>query len=454
MGAMKVLVVGNYQIDLEREIRHRWMWEPSTAKASELLSHETFDVVVVGLHIGPPDGIAVLERVKQQSPATVVIITTMDKDPKVMMQCYEKGADGFLFEPLPIDELEFTIKRYVLEKERRSELERYRSTELPAEIDDVLVGSSIAIGRVKNAILQYASSISTVLIRGESGTGKGIAAKLLHAYSASKAGPFIAVNCTAIPESLMESELFGHERGAFTSAVAQKPGLFEQASGGTLFLDEIGELPHAMQAKLLTVLEEKYVRRVGGTRDIPVSVRICAATNKDLARAIEAREFREDLFYRLNVLTIDMPPLRVRADDIPAIADRLLSTLAKEQNKRIDGFSSEALAALSAYPWPGNIRELKNVIERALIHTAGRVVGTESIVLAEARGSAAPVLSGAGVITMADVREKGMDAVLERYERMLLESALEECEGNQSAAARVLGIKRTTLVQKMKKYGI
>ncbi|MEK6797317.1 MAG: sigma-54 dependent transcriptional regulator [Spirochaetota bacterium] len=462
MTAMKVIVIGNYQIDLEREIQKRWTWEPSTAKASELFMKETFDVVVVGLHIGPPDGIAILELVKRGSPGTIVIITTMDKDPKAMMHCYEKGADGFLFEPLPIDELEFTIRRYMLEKERREELERYRSTELPAEIDDVLVGSSIVIGRVKNAILQYAASSSTVLIRGESGTGKGIAARLLHAYSPNKEGPFIHVNCTAIPESLMESELFGHEKGAFTNAVAQKPGLFELASGGTLFLDEIGELPLAMQVKLLTVLEEKYIRRIGGTRNIPIQVRICAATNKDMEKAIRDREFRDDLYYRLNVLTLDIPPLRERADDIPAIADRMLTALAKDQNKRIDGFSSAALAALRAYPWPGNVRELKNVIERALIHTAGRIVEEASIVLngspdfpagPEPSGTA-NALSSSGVITLAEVAEKGMNTVLENFERMLIHGALEKHDGNQSAAARLLGIKRTTLVQKMKKLGI
>lgn len=458
---MKVIVIGNYQIDLEREIQKRWSWEPSTARAAELLMVETFDVVVVGLHIGPPDGIEILELVKRASPSTIVIITTMDKDPKAMMHCYERGADGFLFEPLPIDELEFTIKRYVLEKERREELERYRSSELPAEIDDVLTGSSIVIGRVKNAILQYAVSNSTVLIRGESGTGKGIAARLLHVYSPRKDGPFIAVNCTAIPESLMESEFFGHEKGAFTSAVSQKPGLFELASGGTLFLDEIGELPPAMQVKLLTVLEEKYIRRIGGTRNIPIQVRICAATNKDLEKAIRDREFREDLYYRLNVLTLDISPLRERADDIPAIADRMLTALAREQNKRIDGFSSDALAALREYSWPGNVRELKNVIERALIHTVGRIIEGSSIVLKEApdiparlKYDTADTLSSSGVITFAEVSEKGMNAVIDNYERMLIRSALEMCNRNQSAAARVLRVKRTTLVQKMKKLGM
>ncbi|MBL8992767.1 MAG: sigma-54-dependent Fis family transcriptional regulator, partial [Spirochaetia bacterium] len=336
-----------------------------------------------------------------------------------------------------------------------------RKESLPKEIDAELVGSSVALMRVKNSILQYAPSPATVLLRGESGTGKGVVARLIHTHSSRHEGPFLSLNCGAIPENLMESELFGYERGAFTGAVNAKTGIFEQADGGTLFLDEIGELPQAMQVKLLKVLEDKVVRRLGGSREIPVNVRIVAATNKDLEKAFATREFREDLFYRLNVLSLNLPPLRERRDDVPALAKSLLVQMGREMNRPNLDFSPEAYEKMSSYDWPGNVRELKNIVERALIRGEAALIGADSLDLKTTVGHSVvkenlgvPVAAGSSVNFMEEVSKKGLSEVLESFEKGILEETMKRSGANQTKAAQALSIKRTTLVQKLKRYGL
>jgi len=459
---MKVLVIGGYAEPLNGQLTATYRHESDPAKAVGLLEHEHFDVVVTGLHIGPLDGFEILKLLSEQNPNAIALVTSQDKDPRSNMQCYALGAAGFLFEPFTLEELEFTIQRYYTEHQRRQELELYRSEHLPKELDSVFVGNSMIMARVKNTILQYAASQATLLIRGESGTGKGIAARLIHTYSPFKDGPFVALNCTAIPENLLESEFFGHEKGAFTGAAATKLGIFEQAAGGTLFLDEIGELPMSMQVKLLKAIEEKTIRRVGGNREIPVAVRIVAATNCDLEKAIQDRLFREDLYYRLNVLDLSIPPLRLRREDIPVIASHLLAQICQEIKKHVERFTPEALLALLAYAWPGNVREMKNIIERAVIHChkpfidvpdlgldGGRTVQSREEDLPPDAPVACAVSAPADVI-----KAGGLKKVVDDFEKSLIVEALAQSDGNQSRAAESLGIKRTTLIQKIRKLRI
>jgi two-component system nitrogen regulation response regulator NtrX len=316
-----------------------------------------------------------------------------------------------------------------------------------------MVGESPAMRHLREQVAMAAPTNGRVLILGENGTGKELVARTIHQMSRRRNGPFVEVNCAAIPEELIESELFGHVRGAFTGSVADKPGRFEQADGGTIFLDEIGDMSLKTQAKVLRVLQEQVMERVGGTQRIRVDVRVLAATNKDLPAEIRDGRFREDLYFRLNVIPIFVPPLRDRAEDIPLLADHFMATLAAEYGKRPKRLAPEAAARLQQYPWPGNVRELRNVIERAVVISVGDRVGVADLpdalrrpVASSRRGDSEPSIDEA---SDSDFRDR-----VRAYETQLILDALERSQGNQTAAAKLLRMPLRTLVHKMKAYGI
>jgi two-component system response regulator HydG len=362
------------------------------------------------------------------------------------VKAIKEGAYDYLTKPLDFDELKLTIER-AMEHSRLKEENRHLRESLASQFNSQnLIGHSPAMTRLIETMVQVAPSEATVLITGESGTGKEMIAGAIHFNSLRKNGPFVKINCAAITETLLESELFGHEKGSFTGADKRKEGKFRQAEGGTLFLDEVSETSPAMQVKLLRVLQEREITRVGGDDVIKVDVRVIAATNKDLMREIEARRFREDLYYRLNVVTLNVPPLRERREDIPLIARHFLTLFAKKNHKSIKGFTPQAMDRLLKYNWPGNVRELMNAIERGVVLSRSEYLGEEEFVL----------------VFRAEPQEKEMpvqqigaaEPSLESVEKETILKALETASGNKSEAARRLGITRRTLHLKLKKYGM
>jgi two-component system response regulator AtoC len=346
------------------------------------------------------------------------------------VEAMKQGAQDYLVKPFGAEELVLRLRRAIEDQNLRNVVEAGRQA---GEQD--LIGDSPAMRRLLAQIEKLAATPSTILITGESGSGKEAVARRIHARSAAE-GPFVAVNIGGLPENLVESELFGYERGAFTGAESRKPGTFELASGGTLFLDEIGEMPAGVQVKLLRVLQEKRLRRLGGTQTIPVDARIVSATRRDLARAVEAGQFREDLYYRLDVVHIEVPPLRERPQDVLLLAGRLLEKLGRRMGRRIEGISPEALRKLQAYPFPGNVRELENLLERACIRAGSATIEAADLDLAAPGARGAP------------------PATLQEVERRAILEALQRWEGNRSRAARELGISRRSLQYKLKGFGM
>jgi transcriptional regulator with GAF, ATPase, and Fis domain len=316
---------------------------------------------------------------------------------------------------------------------------------------DKVVGKSPAIEAVSELVRKAARSEANILIQGESGTGKELIARAIHANSARSAQVFVPVDCASLPENLLESELFGHERGAFTGADRTKPGMFEVADRGTLFLDEVGELPLGLQAKLLRALQEREIRRIGGTKQIPVDVRLVAATNRDLAESVRKREFREDLFYRVNVIPIPLPPLRERAGDVPLLAYHFLGRYGRNRERPLEGIETDALAALEAYPWPGNIRELQNTIERACVLADGPHLQRRDLPEhVRGRGRIAPVAAPGKTLSLREARDTWLRAFTYEY----LTDLLREHGGNISQAAKTAGVDRKTLHRLLTKFGV
>ena len=414
--------------------------------AVEAVRRRPFDLVLMDIRMIRTSGIEALEEIKAFNPAIPVILMTAYASVETAVEALKKGAYDYLTKPLDFDVLRLAIGR-AMEHSRLREENRLLKETLRLQFDrGNLIGRSAAMTRLLETVAQVAPSEATVLITGESGTGKEMIAGAIHYNSPRREGPFIKINCAAIPETLLESELFGHEKGSFTGADRRKEGKFRQASGGSLFLDEVSEMSLAMQVKLLRVLQEREITRVGGEEVIRVDVRVIAATNRDLLREIEAGRFRTDLFYRLNVVTLHVPPLRERRDDIPLLAEHFLRGFAEKNRKDVRGFTPQAMDRLLRYDWPGNVRELMNTVERGVVMTRSPFIDegelTPILLDRQAAGGPASPTGAAG------------ESSLEALEKATILKTLEQTGGNKSEAARRLGITRRTLHQKLKKYGV
>ncbi len=406
-------------------------------KALHLIEEHSFDIIITDLSMPKIGGMEILEKAKQKGGAEVVMMTAFGSV-ETAVRAMKQGAADYIQKPFPMDELIILCGK-LAEKQKLSDLSDLLARDLKNLAYDQFIGKSRAAQNMLQMLAKVAPTGTSVLLIGKSGTGKELAAHIVHENSPRKNKPFIPVNCAALTETLLESELFGHEKGAFTGAVARKRGRFELADGGTIFLDEIGETSPALQAKLLRVLEEKQFVRVGGVDNVKVDVRVIAATNRELKKEIAEHKFREDLFFRLNVFPVIIPPLSERRDDIPSLCEYIL----KKKNYAHDRLSGEVLDLLKAYNWPGNVRELKNILERAMILAAGEPIEIEHIGI-EDETELTP-LEVAGV-----VNPKGLEA----SEKAMILKALEESGGNKTDAAKLLKITRRRLYSRMKFHGI
>jgi DNA-binding NtrC family response regulator len=415
-------------------------------QALEVVRASQVDVVLLDIRLPEMDGIEILDRLKQVDEQIEVILVTAVKTVKTAVAAMKLGAFDYVTKPFEEDELLATIRRALHKRSLEREV-AYLRTELArrAGLDDV-VGQHPEMQKLFRTVAQIAVTPSTVLITGESGTGKELVARAIHRLSPRKDGPFVAVNPAAISDTLVESELFGHEKGAFTGAYQRKPGRFELAQGGTLFLDEIASLKPEMQAKLLRVLQEREIERVGGTRSIRLDVRIVAASNVDLRQAVEREQFRADLYYRLNVVPITVPPLRERRSDVALLVDHFVKRYTRELGKRIDGVTPEALAALSEYQWPGNIRELQNVIERAVALVESGSIGLNDL--------PTDVLLPDHRRRVKQAENLPLKTATDEFERQIVMRILERVRWNRSEAARILGIHRNSLKVKLQRWGV
>jgi DNA-binding NtrC family response regulator len=402
--------------------------------------------VLLDLMMPEVDGVAVLKELGRRHPSLPVVILTALNDVSRAVEVTKLGAYDYLTKPVDKDRLLTTLKRAVSHHDLEQQVGRLKS-ELGERFHlRNIVGSSPAMRRVYDQIEKVLESDITVFISGESGTGKELVAKAIHYGSLRSDGPFVDVNCAAIPEGLQESELFGHEKGAFTGAVATHPGKFEQAASGTILLDEVGEMSPAAQARLLRVLQERRLQRVGGTKIIDLDVRVISASNRDLGQLVTDGSFRQDLFYRLVVFPIELPPLRQRMEDVPALVEHFLAKYASDAGRRVSRIQPAALDRLMAHDWPGNVRELENVIHRSLLVAAGAELAAEDLP-AELHGPA-DASTGPGVTVDGEPRS------LEELEREAIRHALEHFGGNLSDVARQLGIGRSTLYRKLDQYGL
>jgi len=416
--------------------------------ALRLVQDEAPDLILLDIQLPGMNGIDVLERVRDVDAEIIVIMVTALGVLETAVRAMRLGAYDYINKPFNLDELAIVIKKALESHDLKREVDQLRSTQPKKFSIDSIVCASDSLSRVLDMVRKIAGSdAGTVLIQGESGTGKELIAKAIHYESARCDRPFVAINCAAVPETLLESELMGHEKGAFTDARTQKKGLFEIADGGTVFLDEIGDMPLSIQAKLLRVLEDRVFRRVGGTRDISVDVRIVSATNKDLLAAIDEKSFRGDLYYRLQVIPLLLPPLRERRDDILPLAKQFIADFNREFGKSVHEISARAEMRLLNYDWPGNVRELRNVVERAIILESDEVLQLEHLpreMLSVAGTS--PASQGLNLVLPAD----GID--IEDVERELIQQALDATHGNQSQAARKLNLGVDAFRYRMKKF--
>ncbi len=426
--------------------------EAETGSAAfRLLAGDDCDLMLLDYRLPDTNGIEVLERVRREAPEVSVILMTAYGTVDTAVQAMKLGAFDFLTKPVNLDQLIAIVQKALETTRLRREVHRLRKQQRESHGDIQMIGQSPGMSQVLELIGKVCiSRAATVLIEGESGTGKDLVAKAIHYGSPRGDKPFVNITCSALTETLLESELFGHERGAFTDARTQKKGLLEVADGGTAFLDEIGEMGQAMQAKLLRFLEEKTFKRVGGTRDIQVDVRIVAATNRLLEEAVQAGRFRADLFYRLKVIPIMLPPLRDRIEDIPLLVQHFLDHYNRDLRKNTQGITSEAMDKLLRYHWPGNIRELRNVIERILILENKDVIEVEDLPVGIGHGK-----KRGGVTSSEGPSGLPLESMtLEELERTAIQQALERSHQNQVKAAKLLDISRDTLRYRMKKFGL
>jgi two-component system, NtrC family, response regulator AtoC len=430
------------------------------AAAIQRLQTDVFHLVVTDLKMPVVDGMELLRWAQQHQPGLPVILITAHGTVETAVEALKAGAFDYVTKPFDREELQNVIGKALATEERNARRVVAEAVAVepgqPAQSGTFggIIGSTPVMRELARLVEKVAASPTTVLITGESGTGKELVARALHDQSERASGPFIQINCGAIPESLFEAELFGYERGAFTGAVGSKPGRFELAAGGTLFLDEVGELPREMQVKLLRALQERQIDRVGGLQPVPIDVRVVAATNVDLERASTEGVFRKDLYFRLAVFPIQLPPLRERIDDIPLLVEHFLRRFEKHLGKTVQRVAPDAMAALLGHPWPGNIRELENLMERAVL-----LAETDSITLRDLPGlRGAPVTAGRATGSGEDTEELDLKEYVRvhtaRLERARIQRVLEAEDGNVTRAARRLGISRKSLQTKMKEYGL
>jgi two-component system response regulator HydG len=404
----------------------------------------TFDLILMDIRMTKMSGLEALEQIKKISPTIPVIIMTAYASVETAVSAMKMGADDYLTKPLNYDELQIKIAR-TAERRRLKNENEYLKERLGEKFDRRhMIGQSKAMIRLLEMVEQVAATQATVLITGESGTGKEMIANAIHFNSSRREAPFVKINCAALTETLLESELFGHEKGAFTGADRRREGKFVQADGGSIFLDEVSEMSPAMQVKLLRVLQERELTRVGGQDVVRVDVRLIAASNKDLIKEIREGRFREDLFYRLNVVALALPPLRERAEDIPLLAQHFLKLFAEKNFKSISGFTPRAMQKLTAYAWPGNVRELMNAVERAVVLSRSDTVDEDELVFPMADQCLPPDAPRIAAATA------GLP--LEAVEKQSILEAMKAASGNKSEAARRLGITRKTLRKKLEKY--
>ena len=414
-------------------------------QACEIAEREQVHMALLDLVMPNMTGLEALKQIKERDPGTRIMIMTAFATAETAVEAMKQGALDYLIKPFALEEMKMHVRRALSELVMaRDNLVLKREVERRTGGPNI-IGDSAAISDILAMVNRMSDTMATVLIQGESGTGKELVARALHANSPRKTGPFIAINCGAIPETLLERELFGHEKGAFTGADRMTPGLLEAASEGTILLDEIADMPPALQVKLLRVLEGHEYMRVGGTRPQKSRTRFLAATNKDLRKAVETKQFREDLYYRLNVMSIKIPPLRERGEDIMLLAGHFLSRIAGERGRPGLSLTDPAKLALKEYRWPGNVRELQNVIERAVLLCDGNEIGAADLAL-----SPSAVSRDAGTtwsaLSWRDARES--------FEKTYISAALAECGGNISKTAEKIGLDRTNLQDKIKKYAI
>jgi DNA-binding NtrC family response regulator len=404
--------------------------------AEKWLDNQDTDIIISDLRMEGMDGLELLKRIKSKSPSIDVIMMTAFASQKTAVEALKEGALDYLIKPFEMDELVLRVKRTLQQKKLKEENRQLRTQVQKPVYFDKIIGRSEAMKRIYQLIQKAAQSNTTVIILGESGTGKELVAETVHSSSERAEQPFVAINCAAVPENLLESELFGHEKGAFTGAFQKKIGKFEDAKNGTIFLDEIGDMSLAIQAKLLRVLQNKEIFRLGGNEKIKIFTRVIAATNRDLDSMVESKAFREDLFYRLNVFPIVLPPLRERKEDIPELVNHFI------KSHDIVGIDREALKELMDHEWPGNIRELQNVLERASI-MADSIINKQDL----------PILKGYKISETLewDLPEEGFQ--LDEFEKFLIERALVKARGNKTRAAEILGITRRRLYSMMKSMG-
>jgi two-component system, NtrC family, response regulator AtoC len=418
--------------------------EAETAKAALARFGPDVDLVLLDFKLPDSDGLTVLKAMKARDADVPVILLTAFSSIETAVEAMKQGAYHYANKPFNLDELSLVVEKALETTRLRREVKALRASQSAPYAIDRIVGESPPMVGLKALLLRVAGSpASTVLLRGESGTGKDLAAKIIHYNSARAAKPFMNITCSALPDTLLESELFGHERGAFTDARQQKIGLLESSDGGTVFLDEIGEMVPALQAKVLRFLEEKAFKRVGGSADVRVDVRVIAATNRDLEEAVRAGRFREDLYYRLNVMQVMLPPLRERSTDVPLLVAYYVDVFNREFRKQVRGATPQAMALLKAYRWPGNVRELRNVVERAMLLTDGEWLAADGLPLAAARPSTAQTM---------ELPDDGVN--LDALERELVVQALKRTAGNQTKAATLLGLNRDQIRYRIEKFGL